>query len=205
MKSISFWLSRLAIVIVAIIPTWYFLSHIADSQFLDNLMGNWFATMIGVIVGIPIALEIHRRQQQAQEKKEQETQEREALTRKAKILSLVKKELEYNRDVLVARPETIKRLDLEDRLKDELWHAFSDGGELQWIRDLQLIDSFSTAYHHIRTIIFLEERLFDAIHAPVPPPQQPLQVIGNIRDTLTQTYPIVLKHIEKALVELRGI
>ena len=51
---------------IAIIPIKYLLVNLNDDTYIKNLMGNWFATMIGVIIGIPIALEIYRIQRRKQ-------------------------------------------------------------------------------------------------------------------------------------------
>lgn len=45
---------------LAFIPINFLLFNLKDDTYIKNLMGNWFATMIGVIIGIPIALEIAR-------------------------------------------------------------------------------------------------------------------------------------------------
>jgi hypothetical protein len=204
MTNVRFWL--LCSLLIAIIPVAYFLNHWTDSQFLDNAMGNWFATMVGVAVGIPIALEINRRQQAAQENKEREVQEQEETVHKAKILKLVGKELEYNRVALLARQpnkesEAQRKVSV-NRLKDELWNAFSDGGELQWVKDLELLDYVSTAYYHIRTIIYLEERYFEATHFPGLQARQEKYPKDYILEYLTQTDSAVIASIEKALEEI---
>lgn len=120
-------------------------------------MGNWFATMIGALAGIGIALGLNKRQ----EGQEKEVLKHEEENRKIKILTLIKEELEYNRSAISSRqplqPDDIYRNVPSERLKDELWNAFSDGGELQWIKDLQLLEALSIAYYRIRVVMFLEE------------------------------------------------
>ncbi|MFN8402730.1 MAG: hypothetical protein U0V48_04140 [Anaerolineales bacterium] len=39
-----------------------------------------------------------------------------------------------------------------DKPKYELWDSFSDGGELQWIQDLDLLNAMSFAYYSIKSI-----------------------------------------------------
>jgi len=34
-------------------------------------------------------------------------------------------------------------------IKIELWRAFSDGGEIQWIDDPDLLDALAAAYYHL--------------------------------------------------------
>ena len=213
MKSMDLLLFALILlcVLLSLVPILYFFVHIGDSQFLGSLMGNWFATMIGVIVGIPIALAIDRWQRQIEEKKEREAQEQEALVRKAKILTLVKGELEYNRDVLQGRPQRIRTLDPGSRLRDETWNALSDGGELQWIGDAELLEAFSTAYHHIRTTALLEQTVFEACYLPLQlspgggPALVPSPIVTQyLSPVLTATYPDVLGRIDQALKEIRS-
>ena len=205
-KSVVSWLMWVMIVIIAVISVLYFLTHITDSEFLDNSMGNCFATMTGVIVGIPIALWLSRRQQKEQEKKEQEAREREASIRKTKILRLVKTELEYNRDQLLAGKEetdgVTKRVVFVNGLKDELWSAFSDGGELQWIRDLQLLHVISFAYHYIRRVIYLEKIYMEVKHFPGLPSPYPTTPSEDLIRGLIDFDPVVLQSIEQALEEI---
>jgi len=94
-RKILIWLLISAL---SLIPILYFLVRITDTTFRDNAIGNWFATAIGVLVGIPIGLEINRHQQKAQEivdakKKIQEDRERLNL-----ILDRLERELVYDRE-----------------------------------------------------------------------------------------------------------
>ncbi len=203
LRPILFWL---ICAIAAIIPTVYFFLRLSDSTFRDSAMGNWFATMIGAIFAILIALEINKKQQETQERNEHAALEKEERDHKAKILKLLKIELEYNHTSLINRQpkkkgET-KRKVFVNRLKDELWNSFSDGGELQWIKDLELLDFLSTAYYHIRTIIFLEEKYFDATHFPGLIVTQDKYPKDNILEYLTKTDPAVLEHVAHALDEI---
>ncbi len=169
-------------------------------------MGNLFATMVGALIGILIALEINRQQEETQDRKEAEVRENEEQNRKSKILKLLKGELEYNRQLLSERQsskgdEKTRNVSLP-KLKDELWNAFSDGGELQWVKDLQLLDFIATAYYHIRTIIFLEDKYFEAVHYPGMVVKQEKYPKDYILGYLTSLDPDVLKHIEVALGEI---
>ncbi len=205
MKKLNSRLLWLIIVITAIVPTFYFFMRFRDPMFRDSAMGNLFATMVGAIIGIMIALEINRFQKEAQEQSESVSQEKEERFHKAKVLKLVKSELEYNRTSLLERQpkeDKAKRSVFVSRLKDELWNAFSDGGELQWIKDLELLDYVSTAYYHIRTIIFLEEKYFEATHFPGVTIAQSEYPKDRILNYLTATDPEVLEHIGRALKEI---
>ena len=54
-----------------------------------------------------------------------------------------------------------------DSLKFELWDAFSDGGELQWIQDLELLNAMTFAYYSLKSnpIAGEEKLVFDAINS----------------------------------------
>jgi hypothetical protein len=162
-------------------------------------MGNWAATMIGVIVGVPIALWLGSFQQMEQERKERNKNELEALARKSKILKLIKKELEYNREQLLAAKIEVdgvpKRVVFLEGLKDELWNAFSDGGELEWIKDLQLMDAISFAYHYIRREIYLEQ-LYMEIKRPKTWINTPAE---DVIKHLAELDPLTNKAIDQAL------
>ncbi len=43
-------------------------------------------------------------------------------------------------------------------LRDESWKAFSDGGELEWIKDPKLLDNLSEAYFSIRSVMNLSDK-----------------------------------------------
>jgi len=195
---------------VIIVPIVYFIAHWPDQAFRDSALGNWFATVLGVIVGIPIALEINRRQQLAQDKRMSKGREDEELIRKNKILTLVKKELEFNRDILGNRqPQKARAARFEitlngsnvavNGLKDELWNSFSDGGELQWIKDLDLLDAISTAYYQIRIVMRLEGRYLKALDFSSSSVHTSDLARENIQKDLNKMYPEASDAIRKAI------
>ena len=108
---------------LVLIPTIYFFVRLKDSTFTDSAMGNWFATMVGAVSGIFIALELARWQKISEEN-----------IHTSKILTLVRDELKENLIHLNERVADNNPSRFSPyRLKDELWNAFSDGGELEWI------------------------------------------------------------------------
>jgi hypothetical protein len=210
-KGIGTWLSRLIVAVLATIPTVYLLWRIRDPEFIDSAMGNWFATMIGALVGIGIALELYR-WQEGQGHKARRLEERDHT---AKILALIREELIYNRDQLLSSKVEAdghpKRVVFAGGLKDELWNALSDGGELQWIRDLQLMYAISLAYHYVRRIIFFERRYLEIMYSPASPmvdtstPRNDLAGLLLEVDSPTQQYiNNALQEIEKSIVALEN-
>ena len=126
----------------------------AERTFWFDFLSNTMATIIGLVVGIPVAIFLS------------EYQERESeLERKSKILRLIEQELLVNQVQLSGWKKSgdmqKEALTLQAMLKTELWRAFSDGGELEWIKNPILLDSISEAYFSIKSIQTLSERYFE--------------------------------------------
>ncbi len=126
------------------------------APFWESFLSNALATFLGAIVGVPIALWLSGYQNRRTEKE-----------KRKKILSLLKTELEYDQghvsDWLTAQSPRAQTGILAGLLKDELWRAFSDGGELQWIKDISILDELSSAYDLVRAIRYLAEKHFDSV------------------------------------------
>jgi hypothetical protein len=97
-----------------------------------------------------------------------------------------------------------KRVVFIEGLKDELWNAFADGGELEWIRDLELMHVISFAYHYVRRITYFE-RLYlqvkfligrDSVFAP--------ETMNELIENLMILDPIALDHIDLALQRIHA-
>jgi hypothetical protein len=157
MKYIATFLIWFVILVLAVIPTTYFFYRVGDPIFADSAIGNWFATMVGALAGIGIALELNR----IGEMQRQSVQKQENDQRKKKILMLVKRELSYNLRLLSDRQPTannsFERVIPAMRLKDEVWNAFSDGGELQWLQSPKLVETIATTYYCVRAVMYLED------------------------------------------------
>lgn len=149
---------------------YYFYQHRASVGFQDGAMGNLFATILGAVTGIPIALEINRRQQSAQSEAHEASLKFEESSRKQKVLSLIRKELDQNKTAIIRRRGPIetggKRSVETHPLRDELWIAFSDSGELKHVDNPDILSALSNAYHHIRANIHLERSFMNAALFP---------------------------------------
>lgn len=119
--------------------------NLFDLSFWKDFLSNAFATFLGVLVGIPVALWVSKYQERQEE-----------IERKRKILRLLKHELLMNFGALShwkKRAESIYNAsELHVFLKTEYWKAFSDGGELQWIKDPTLLSKIAEAYNFIRMV-----------------------------------------------------
>jgi len=88
--------------------------------------------------------------------------------RKKKILRLLKHELLMNFGAFADwnRKEgklLIKCTHLSVFLKSEYWKAFSDGGELQWLKDPILLSEIAEAYNFVRMMLVLSDRYFQLL------------------------------------------
>jgi predicted membrane-bound spermidine synthase len=70
MKHMAYLILGTVLIGLASVPALYFLYHVKDPTFRDAAMGNWFATAMGVIVGVPVALWIARKQARQSEQSE---------------------------------------------------------------------------------------------------------------------------------------
>jgi len=129
-----------------------------DAAFRQDLLTNALATMLGVIIGIPAALWLARIQER-----------RQAHTSAERMLALLGRELDHNLAAIDNWRNSPTRYDdtatLVASRKDELWRAISDGGELQWLRDLDVLDSFSPVYLRVRSVREIATRHFDALRS----------------------------------------
>jgi hypothetical protein len=140
-----------------------------NDPFIQNFLSNLFATLIALIIGIPIALWLERKRAA----KERSSKKEEESRRTQKILQLIGTELQEDRAAvsqLHANP-----IHFHQPIKTELWDAFSDGGELQFINDPDLLASLSSAYSAIRHAKFLYDKYFDLYVFSVPKPDLSLR------------------------------
>jgi len=119
-----------------------------------------FATFLGAGLGVYGALLLNRHQEKQQRLKEL----REVREREGKILKLLQQELlmSFGQLARYHRKQDIKRLiTLSVFLKTEIWGAFSNGGDLQWIKDPDLLRDIAEAYNFIRMMRELSNRYIE--------------------------------------------
>lgn len=135
-----------------------------DTTSEQSFFISFFATLSGIVIGIPIALGINEHQSKVQDDKDEharQTQKKEMLE---KVLSVVGLELFINQKTLSSQvqaqehsPQAASFLGM----KNDAWKAISDSGDLKWIDDPQLIGTISFAHFFIRRIMFFEDKFFD--------------------------------------------
>ena len=178
------------IILGFIVPLTYAITRILSPSFLDGFIGNWLATVLGLAFGIPIGLEVERLQSQ-----------KESRNRKLKILGLVKKELEFNHGLIsknwVGKDPLERGSFIGGNLKDELWNAFSDGGEIEWIDNIELLDKIADAYYHIRQLSVLSQKMYSA--SLITPMSLSKAITGKINNTADVMGGMAEVIIEKAI------
>lgn len=166
-------------------------------------MGNLFATILGVLVGVPIALEVNRRQHEATQAAALAERRSDELERKGKVLTLLRSELSSNLEGVLKRRTPIdsgqKREVYTQSLQDQLWAAFSDGGELQYVNSPTLLAALADAYQNIRHCVMLEEKFLDAVHFPGMRVRQDKYPQDFFLEYLTVSDPSLISSIKKAL------
>lgn len=203
------WLPVLAVAAWSLL---FFLQHFPSTSFQEGAMGNLFATILGLVVGIPIALELNRQQQYAQNIAATATRMAEEAQRKGKVLSLIQSELCRNQEEIICRRKPIesggKREVHIGGLRDEMWSAFSDGGELQHVNNPEVLAAIAGVYHEIRLNIHLEHGYIEAIHFVGMTIQRDKYPEDWFLEYLTMTDKQLLTSIEQAIftidAELKG-
>ena len=118
-------------------------------MFWEQFWPQLIATVVGLIIGIPVGLWVSGYQNKREERE-----------RKNKILLGLKDELIFNIHVLKRTLDSLpKSTSFEDEnlifysAKSETWKTFSDGGELEWIKDISILGDLSKAYYVINHYI----------------------------------------------------
>jgi hypothetical protein len=152
------------------------------TSFWQSFLSNALATFLGAVIGIPIALLLNKYQEKASE-----------FERKRKILSLLKEELLINLTQISAWNKNpnkhIETNVIGPFLRNESWKAFSDGGELKWIKNPILLSELARAYSHIRTLQELSERYINLFY------------IAHDENTRTTAIKLIWEMIEKEIIE----
>lgn len=163
-------------------------------EFWQSFVSNALATFIGAGLGILGALWVNN----YLEKKSEEE-------RKKKILKQLFNELVVNLTHLSAFQESQTRykeaLILSALLRNESWKAFSDGGELEWIKDPSLLYKISDAYYYIRSATDLSDKYCQAsMHETNP---MSFWTSSNLATTIEYVVPHAIKALDLAFEEIK--
>lgn len=126
-----------------------------ELSFWQGFVGNLLATIIGVAIGIPVAFWVNRRLEANTEKE-----------KKKKILDILSSELNQTVVDIISLEYSLGEneniVPLAFTMSDEVWRALSDGGELQWIKDPELLLQLASVYAKIKYLKILSQQFMDA-------------------------------------------
>ena len=113
----------LLILVISIITGVFFQYY--GNPFIQDFISSGLSTLLGAIVGVPIAIWIatHQEGQTAKRKNQ-------------KIITVLRRELIDNLEILSDFENSLAGDGIATVVvRDETWKAFSDAGELHWIKD----------------------------------------------------------------------
>lgn len=131
-----------------------------DLNFWQDFVSNTVATLIGAGLGVLGALWLSNLRDKKTEHE-----------KTVKVINLLWVEILQNKNYLSkwyypcqeGQPDDASTFDISISVQDEVWRSFSDGGELQWINDLDLLNSFANTYHDIGAIKQLSRRFYELV------------------------------------------
>lgn len=126
----------------------------SDWTFQREFLSRLGASLAAVLVGVPIALGLRDQLRRGEMEEHRRSQAEHAAT----VLSLLRRELEHNGDLLLARKGSDEPLPSEP-LKDDLWQALTRGGELPWLHEPEVLDRLASAYYYVRAVSELESAM----------------------------------------------
>jgi hypothetical protein len=118
-------------------------------DYWQGFMGNWLATVIGLVGGLPIALLLNRAAERAADRRRiaQETAAHRMQLRR--LYQVVERELQDNvGDLRAASQGTTPRM----HFPVGRWDAIVAGGEVRLIDDLGTLESLAQTYEAITTV-----------------------------------------------------
>jgi len=139
------WLVVVAAALV-LVPIVYFLVRFCDGRFRDAAIASWFGTVIGVVVGIPIALAVNRHQVKLAEAASVRAAKTTANTRLWLFLLNIGFELQANKDQL-SRLEQILGKPRESR--KDMWDVAKEIGDalaISAFKDLRQSQEFGSVF-----------------------------------------------------------
>lgn len=197
----ALWAVAVAVLAITVFYSW---NQRKDVSYWDGAIGNLAATLIGVIVGIPIGLQIDHWRQGQEDRKQR--LERKARAREVAIL--VKDELLENLqrlEEIVSHTEGYHRY--TSVVRDDIWRAMSDSGEIRWLDDSKVLGEMAIAYfflgivHRLNDDAYKTARGFNPAYAPGSNDATAMirelrQYIPGVVTRLTTTVELITKTYE---------
>lgn len=90
-------------------PIWYLIAHWCNTSFRESAIGNWFGTVVGVIVGVPVALWLANTQRRYQDLAEKRARDQERQEQLSISTNYLYNELSKNEEVLARLQEVLSK------------------------------------------------------------------------------------------------
>jgi len=136
--------------VLTAVPVVYAVLHWGDKSFRDSALAGWFGTVVGIVVGVPVALWLTQFQQRAQQAAEGVrliAQRHEELTR---LRMRMLEEIRYNLDVLKRLQDVLSK---SIKARTDVW---------DWANKVSESFEFSARREFEREAVTPSERLADA-------------------------------------------
>ncbi len=144
---------------LAIAAICYSIYRSSEIQYWDGAVGNWLATLLGIVTGVPVAMYLERQRSAA------EVNSKAIETERARkdTLTLLLGEL------LDAKQRVITRIALTDSfpidpMKMSIWNAMRDSGNLVHLSEPKLLSCISDAYRLISILADREKHTMTVVY-----------------------------------------
>jgi hypothetical protein len=178
------------VIVFAVVVAIYLILGAAVWQ---NFLGNFLATMLGAIVGIPIAIWLSNKQRHVEDS-----------IQKAKIVPMLREELLVNMAHLSSwEKSNFQKMEIVYTgifLEDDAWDALSASGQLAFIRDVNLLLKLGHAYNSIRIVKQLSERYMALIH--LADQQERELLLGVVGPLLGKGIGVAIEDIRAAFLAI---
>lgn len=199
-------ISRLLQTISLLVVLWtlgFFVTNYRSPTFLEGAMGNLFATLLGVLIAIPIALQVAAIEQRGSEQAAQRAASAHARSRKQSMLAQLRRELasataQVN-ECRIPMKTGGQRDIITNPLRYELWAAYSDSGDLQYVDNPDLLASLAEAFHRVKATARMERLLVEMVHFPGLRMANSRSLDKTILEYITNDDPHLLATIDRTI------
>jgi hypothetical protein len=135
-------------------PVWYSIGHWSESAFRDAVVAGWFSTVVGVIVGVPTALQLARAQQKSQDRVEAARAVRQLSEERRILRERLLEEVSFNHDAVAALQEVLAR---GKSARADLWKwasTIADSFEFVARFDVEKVIAFRTSGAQLQDVPF---------------------------------------------------
>lgn len=150
------WAFPVALVLIAIVYSYHWRF---ETTYWDGAVGNWLATLLGIITGVPVALYLER----SRAKSERAERLRADQLEKRDVLTLIHAELIDAQSKIAQRIALGSSIPVEP-LKTSAWEALAATGNLRHVAELPLLSALSEAYRLVQVLAGIEQTLHRTIY-----------------------------------------